>query len=196
LIFRWPVILNSNVRAYVVKYQNKTTYVPKCDLTVALCAPAQLLDPNVYTIFIKDPATSYIQVKKLEIDTSYAFAFYWVSGVTSNLTGLEDLNFPMSLNYYAVTSTERVPASPQAVIVSTTPGNIKISSTNSPSDGSKLSVYVIGGQFGIGKVAGILIGSGELLIPVPPGTYQVVTMIVTPSGINGNPSEISTVKVT
>ena len=196
LIFRWPVISNSYIRAYVVKYQNKTSYIPKCDLAVALCAPAQLLDPNVYTIFIKDPSLTYIEVKKLEIDTDYAFSFYWVSGTTSNLAGLEDLNFPMSLNYFAHTSTERVPTAPQSVIVGTTPGNIKISATNLPTDGTKLSVFVIGGQFGIGKVAGILTGSGELLIPVSPGTYQVVTMLVTPSGVNGNPSDTSTVKVT
>jgi len=180
-----------------VKYQNKTTYIPKCDLTVSLCAPAQLLDQYVYTIFIKDPSISYIQVKKLEIDTSYAFAFYWVSGNTSDLAGLEDLKFSISLNYFANTSTESVPAAPQGVIIGTTPGNIKISATNLPSDGSKLSVYVSGGQFGSGvRPTAELTGNGELLIPVSsPGVYMVVTMITTPSGINGNPSSAVTVNV-
>ena len=193
IFFRWAP--QSNARAYVVRYQNRSTFTPKCDLTVALCEKEQLVDPVVHSVYIKDPSTTFLKVAELSTDCNYGFGFFYLSEGGADLSGIENLNYPKSLSYSVVTPTQGVPSAPEAVIISAIPGNIRVSTSSAPKNGFKIAIYVIGGQFGSGKIAGYLEASGDFLVAAPPGTYIVTTLSVSPSGINGSPGDSITVNV-
>lgn len=187
VLFRWPKQLDSNVRGYIIKYENTAMFTPPCDLSKALCEAPKRVDGRVFKKVIVDASVESIIVEELSIDSNYEFSFYLVLGGQDRL---ENIETPKSgFKIYLNTPTEGVPAPPEAIIISSILGNIKISSSVNPPSGSKIAVYVSGGKFGSGSSpAGYLEKAGELLIPASPGLYIVSTLQVTPSGVNGTPS--------
>lgn len=187
VLFRWPKQLDSNVRGYIIKYENTAMFTPPCDLSKALCEAPKRVDGRVLKKVINDASVESIIVEELSIDSNYEFSFYLVLGGQERL---ENIETPKSgFKIYLNTPTEGVPAPPEAIIISSISGNIRISSSVNPPSGSKIAVYVSGGKFGSGtSPAGYLEKAGELLIPASPGLYIVSTLQVTPSGVNGTPS--------
>jgi hypothetical protein len=187
VLFRWPKQLDSNVRGYIIRYESTAMVTPPCDLSKALCEPRKRVDERVLKKVIGDASVESVIVEELSVDTNYEFSFYLVLGGQGSLDSIEipKTGFKIYLN----TPTEGVPAPPEAIIISSIAGNIKISSSVNPPNGSKIAVYVSGGKFGSGSTpAGYLEKAGELLIPASPGLYIVSTLQVSPSGVNGTPS--------
>ncbi len=187
VLFRWPKPLDNNLRGYLIKYENTAMFSPPCDLSKALCEAPRRVDSKVYKKVINDPSVDFVIIDGLSVDTNYEFSFYLVLGGQGSLDSIE---IPKSgFKIYLNTPTEGVPAAPEAIVISSIVGNIKISSSANPPNGSKIAVYVSGGKFGSGSApAGYLEKAGELLIPASPGLYIVSTLQVSPSGVNGTPS--------
>jgi len=187
VLFRWPKPLDNNLRGYLIKYENTAMFSPPCDLSKALCEAPRRVDSKVYKKVINDPSVDFVIIDGLSVDTNYEFSFYLVLGGQGSLDSIE---IPKSgFKIYLNTPTEGVPAAPEAIVISSIVGNIKIPSSANPPNGSKIAVYVSGGKFGSGSApAGYLEKAGELLIPASPGLYIVSTLQVSPSGVNGTPS--------
>jgi len=123
----------------------------------------------------------------LKIDTSYAIKFQWVydDGTLSE----------WSPGYFINTSTEQVPGAPSATVPSTAIGNIPVTLSAFPTNAKRVDIYIIGGVYGTGKVADSFFGAGTKNIPVTAGVYQVSLIAVTPSGINGDPTNTFTITI-
>jgi hypothetical protein len=128
------------------------------------------------------------KVTGLKIDKTYSFKFQWVldDGTLSD----------WSPGYQIVTPTENVPAAVTATIPATAIGNIPVTLSVFPPNTKRVDIYVIGEDYGAGKVADSFLSAGTKTISVSKaGTYQVTLIAVTPSGINGDPTNTFTVTV-
>jgi hypothetical protein len=125
----------------------------------------------------------------LKIDRSYAIKFQWIY----NDGTLSD----WSPGYFLATSTENVPVAPSATVPSTAVGSIPVTLSVFPANTKRVDIYVIGGPtYGSGKVVDSFLSAGTKTISISePGVYQVVLIAVTPSGVNGDPTNTFTVTV-
>jgi len=124
----------------------------------------------------------------LKVDKNYAIKFQWVykDGKLS----------PWSNGYPLLTNTESVPAAPSATVASTGSGVIPVTLNAFPQNAKRVDVFVIGGVYGVGKVAYSFFAAGTHNIPVAAGSYQVVLLTVTPTSINGDPTSSFSITVT
>ena len=123
----------------------------------------------------------------LKIDSQYAFQFQYVypDGTVSE----------WSPGYSLSTSTELVPSAPSVSVPSTSVGSIPVTLASFPANAKRVDIYVIGGEFGTGKVADYFLAAGTKSIAVAGGVYQVSLITVTPSGVNGDPTNTFTITV-
>ena len=123
----------------------------------------------------------------LKIDQTYAIKFQWVysDGTVSD----------WSPGKFVTTSTESVPGAPSAIVPSTAIGNIPVTLSTFPANAKRVDIYIIGGVYGTGKVADSFFQAGTKNISVTAGVYQVSLIAVTPSGINGDPTNTFTITI-
>jgi hypothetical protein len=128
------------------------------------------------------------KVTGLKIDQSYSFKFQWVfeDGSVSD----------WSPGYQTYTPAESVPSSPTASVPSANASYIPVTLSAFPANAKRVDVYIIGGVYGAGKVADSFLQAGTKSISVAAGTYQVSLITVSPSGINGTPSNVFTIIIT
>ena len=127
------------------------------------------------------------KVTGLKLDKNYSFKFQWV---------LEDGTLSdWSPGYAILTPTEGVPGAPSATVPETSTSSIPVTLTAFPVNAKRVDVYIIGGEFGTGKVADSFLAAGTKNIAVAGGTYQVALITVTPSGVNGDPTNTFTIQV-
>ena len=128
------------------------------------------------------------KVTGLKIDRTYSFKFQWV---------LEDDTLSdWSPGYQISTPTEDVPSAPSVVIPATAIGYIPVTLSTFPANTKRVDIYIIGGVYGTGKVADSFFSAGTKNISVVAGVYQVSLIAVTPSGINGDPTNTFTITIT
>lgn len=128
------------------------------------------------------------KVTGLKIDKTYSFKFQWV---------LEDGTLSdWSPGYQIVTPTENVPAAPAVSVPSTNASHIPVTLPTFPANIKRVDIYIIGGVYGTGKVADSFLQAGTKTIAAPAGEYQVSLISVSPSGINGTPTDTFTITVT
>jgi hypothetical protein len=160
---------------------NWEKYYPK-DLIVN--PTSEILAANTAT----DKNNFTVVVPNLKIDSNYAFQFQYVfeDGVKSD----------WSPGYFVNTSTESVPSAVTATVPSTSVGNIPVTLSTFPANTKRVDIYVIGGSYGTGKVVDSFLAAGTKTISISePGVYQVSLIAVTPSGINGDPTNTFTITV-
>jgi hypothetical protein len=80
-------------------------------------------------------------------------------------------------------------------VPATSTGSIPVTLSTFPTNAKRVDIYVIGGEFGVGKVADYFLSAGTKNIAVAGGVYQVSLITVTPSNINGNPTNTFTITV-
>lgn len=130
------------------------------------------------------------KVTGLKIDKTYSFKFQWV---------LEDDTLSdWSPGYQIVTPTENVPSAPSAIVPASAVGNIPVTLSVFPENTKRVDIYVIGGSvYGTGKVVDSFLSAGTKTISISePGEYLVALISVTPSGINGTPTNSFPITVT
>jgi len=128
-----------------------------------------------------------VPVTNLKIDSTYSFQFQWVYA--------DDSVSLWSPGYVLNTSTEDVPGAPSVTVPSTAIGNIPVTLSTFPANAKRVDIYIIGGVYGTGKVADSFFQAGTKNIPVTGGVYQVSLITVTPSGINGDPTNTFTITI-
>jgi hypothetical protein len=150
-------------------------YIPK-DLRIT--SQPDAVDKNKFQVVIAN----------LKIDKPLVFQFQYVfpDGEVSEWSPGYNLN----------TSTEVIPGSPSASVASTSSASIPVTLSTFPANAKRVDVYVINGIFGTGKVAYSFFSAGTTTIAAPAGTYQVQLITVTPSGINGTPTQTFSITVT
>lgn len=128
------------------------------------------------------------KVTGLKIDQNYSFKFQWVfeDGSVSD----------WSPGYQTYTPAESVPSSPTASVPSTNASYIPVTLPTFPANAKRVDVYVVGGAYGTGKVADSFLQAGTKSISAAAGTYQVSLITVSPSGVNGTPSNTFTITIT
>lgn len=123
----------------------------------------------------------------LQIDSNYIFQFQYV---------FEDNTLSeWSPGYILNTTTETVPGAPNVTVPSTAIGGIPVTLLAFPANAKRVDIYVIGGEYGTGKVADYFLSAGTKVIPAVGGVYQVSLITVSPSGINGDPTGTFTITV-
>jgi hypothetical protein len=128
------------------------------------------------------------KVTGLKIDKIYSFKFQWV---------LEDGTLSeWSPGYQIATPTETVPLAPSAAVPSTNPSYIPVTLSEFPVNAKRVDIYIVGGAYGTGKVADSFLQAGTKSIAAEAGTYQVSLITVSPSGINGSPTNTFTITIT
>jgi hypothetical protein len=144
---------------------------------------------DLNTVPQPDTDKNYFNFKAtgLKIDTNYAIKFQWVysDGTVSDWSPGKFVN----------TNTETVPGAPSATVPTTAIGNIPVTLSAFPANTKRVDIYIIGGVYGSGKVADSFFQSGTKNIPVTAGVYQVSLIAVTPSGINGDPTNTFTITI-
>jgi len=144
---------------------------------------------DLNTVPQPDTDKNYFNFKAtgLKIDTNYAIKFQWVysDGTVSDWSPGKFVN----------TSTEQVPAAVTATVPTTATGNIPVTLSAFPANTKRVDIYIIGGVYGTGKVADSFFQAGTKNIPVTAGVYQVSLIAVTPSGINGDPTNTFTITI-
>jgi hypothetical protein len=136
------------------------------------------------------PDKNYFNLKVvgLKIDKTYSFQFQWIL----NDGTLSD----WSPGYQIITPTETIPSAPSVAVPSSSTGNIPVTLSTYPLNAKRVDIYVIGGTYGTGKVVDSFLAAGTKTISIAdPGVYQVQLITVTPSGINGTPSQTFTITV-
>jgi hypothetical protein len=116
-----------------------------------------------------------VTIKNLKLSKTYATQFQWVysDGKTSD----------WSPSYVITTSNESAPAVPGATVPTNATGSIPVTLSAFPTNAKRVDVYVIGGIFGIGKVAYSFASAGVATIAAPAGTYTVELRSVSPTGV-------------
>ena len=144
---------------------------------------------DLNTVPQPDTDKNYFNFKAtgLKIDTNYAIKFQWVysDGTVSDWSPGKFVN----------TSTESVPSAVTATVPTTATGNIPVTLSAFPANTKRVDIYIIGGVYGTGKVADSFFQAGTKNIPVTAGVYQVSLIAVTPSGINGDPTNTFTITI-
>jgi hypothetical protein len=133
-----------------------------------------------------------VKITGLKLDSNYDAKFQWSFQDQSLNNTVANI---WSNSYNIVTNTETVPGAPSVSVPSTSVGNIPITLTSYPANALRVNVYVIGGEFGAGKVADYFLAAGTKTISVVGGTYQVALITVNQSGINGDPTNTFTINV-
>jgi hypothetical protein len=144
-------------------------------------------DLNIVTQPDTDKNYFNFKAAGLKIDTNYAIKFQWVyeDGTVSEWSAGKFIN----------TVTENVPAAVTATVPATAVGNIPVTLSTFPANTKRVDVYIIGGVYGTGKVADSFFQAGTKNISVTAGEYQVSLIAVTPSGINGTPTNTFSITV-
>jgi hypothetical protein len=116
-----------------------------------------------------------LTIKNLKLSKTYATQFQWIysDGQISD----------WSPSYVVTTSNESAPAVPSSTVPSTSTGSIPVTLTTFPTNAKRVDVYVIGGIFGIGKVAYSFSSAGVATIAAPAGSYTVELRSVSPTGV-------------
>jgi len=127
------------------------------------------------------------KVTGLKIDKTYSFKFQWVFE--------DDTKSDWSPGYQINTPTENVPGAPSVTVPATAIGNIPVTLSVFPPNTKRVDIYIIGGVYGTGKVADSFLSAGTKNISVAAGVYQVSLIAVTPSGINGDPTNTFTITI-
>ena len=128
------------------------------------------------------------KVTGLKIDKTYSFKFQWV---------LEDGSLSdWSPGYQIVTPTEEVPSAPTVSIPSSNSSHIPVTLNAFPEKAKRVDIYIIGGDYGTGKVADSFLQAGTKTIAAKAGTYQVSLITVSASGVNGDPTNTFTILIT
>jgi hypothetical protein len=133
-----------------------------------------------------------VKITGLKLDSNYDAKFQWSFQDQSLNNTVANI---WSNSYHIVTNTETVPGAPSATVPSTSIGNIPVTLVSYPANAVRVNVYVIGGEFGAGKVADYFLAAGTKTISVVGGTYQVSLITVNQSGINGDPTNTFTINV-
>jgi len=128
------------------------------------------------------------KVTGLKIDRNYSFKFQWVFE--------DDTKSDWSPGYQINTPTESIPTSPNASVPTSNASYIPVTLPTFPTNAKRVDVYIVGGAYGTGKVADSFLQAGTKSISVGAGTYQVSLITVSPSGINGAPSNTFTITIT
>lgn len=148
----------------------------------------ELKDLAIVPVTSSDTNYFLRKVTGLKIDKTYSFKFQWVLE--------DDTKSDWSPGYQISTPTEEVPIAPSVVVPATAVGNIPVTLSVFPANTKRVDIYIIGGVYGTGKVADSFFAAGTKTISISdPGVYQVVLIAVTPSGINGDPTNTFTVTV-
>jgi hypothetical protein len=144
-------------------------------------------DLNIVTQPDTDKNYFNFKAAGLKIDRNYAIKFQWVyeDGTVSEWSAGKFIN----------TATENVPGAVTATVPSTSTGSIPVTLSNFPANTKRVDIYVIGGEFGTGKVADYFLSAGTKSIAVSGGVYNVSLIAVTPSNINGTPTNTFTITV-
>jgi len=133
-----------------------------------------------------------VKITGLKLDSNYDAKFQWSFQDQSLNNTVANI---WSNSYHIVTNTETVPGAPSATVPSTSIGNIPVTLDSYPANAVRVNVYVIGGEFGTGKIADYFLAAGTKTISVVGGTYQVSLITVNQSGINGDPTNTFTINV-
>ena len=133
-----------------------------------------------------------VKITGLKLDSNYDAKFQWSFQDQSLNNTVANI---WSNSYHIVTNTETVPGAPSATVPSTSIGNIPVTLASYPANAVRVNVYVIGGEFGAGKIADYFLAAGTKTISVVGGTYQVALITVNQSGINGDPTNTFTINV-
>jgi len=127
------------------------------------------------------------KVTGLKIDQNYSFKFQWVFE--------DDTKSDWSPGYQINTPTEGVPSAVAATVPLSAVGNIPVTLGTFPANTKRVDIYIVGGVYGAGKVADSFFSAGTKNISVVAGVYQVSLIAVTPSGINGDPTNTFTITI-
>jgi len=133
-----------------------------------------------------------VKISGLKLDSDYYSKFQW--SFQDQLLNDAVKNI-WSNSFHIVTNTETVPGAPTATVPSTSVGNIPVTLSTYPTNALRVNVYVIGGEFGTGKIADYFLTAGTKTISAVGGTYQVSLITVNQSGINGDPTNTFTINV-
>jgi hypothetical protein len=144
-------------------------------------------DLNIVTQADTDKNYFNFKATGLKIDKTYAIKFQWVyeDGTVSEWSAGKFIN----------TVTESVPAAVTATVPSSAVGNIPVTLPVFPPNTKRVDIYIIGGVYGAGKVADSFFASGTKNIPVAAGEYIVSLIAVSPSGINGTPTNLFNITI-
>ena len=128
-----------------------------------------------------------VSVKNLKINKTYAIQFQWIyeDGQTSQ----------WSPSYIFITSNELAPSVPSGSVPSTATGSIPVTLASFPAKAKRVDVYVIGGIFGIGKIAYSFSTAGTATIAAPAGSYTVEMRSVTAAGITSTVGETFSITI-
>ena len=148
----------------------------------------ELKDLAIVPVTSSDTNYFLRKVTGLKIDKTYSFKFQWVLE--------DDTKSDWSPGYQISTPTEEVPIAPSVVVPATAIGNIPVTLSVFPANTKRVDIYIIGGVYGTGKVADSFFSAGTKNISVVAGVYTVSLIAVTPSGINGDPTNPFTIQIT
>lgn len=124
----------------------------------------------------------------LKLNKTYAIKFQWIYE-DSTLSG-------WSPGFIVTTSNETAPAVPTSVSVpETSTGSIPVTLSAFPTNAKRVDVVVIGGIFGLGKVAYSFTTSGVATIAAPAGFYTVQLRSVSPTGVTSTVGNSFTVTI-
>jgi len=194
ILFRWPIPSIANLGGYVISYQDQSMFSPPCDLTNGLCEGPRMADDEVYNLVITDSQTDKVEIGGLKLDNSYQFKFCYVIGDVQAFQNIGSLCWSQGFRIYLYTDTEKVPKAPAIAVVGLSKA-IEVDLQSQVPNGFRVKVLIFGGQFGMGATAASLASTGKMKIDASPGLYEVVAIMVTPSGINGDPSSSFRVNV-
>lgn len=133
-----------------------------------------------------------VKVSGLNLDNNYTAKFQWSFQEQSLNDQVKSI---WSNGFTFLTRTESVPGMPSASVPLTSTGNIPVTLNAYPANALRVNVYVIGGEFGTGKVADYFLAAGTKTIAVTGGAYQVSLITVTQSNINGTPTNTFNIDV-
>lgn len=128
-----------------------------------------------------------VVVSGLSTNKGYAFQFQYVFADGS----LSD----WSPGYSIGSTTESVPGAPSVTVPSSAVGSIPVTLSSYPANAKRVDIKIIGGEFGTGKIVDYFLAAGTKKIAVAGGTYQVSLLSVTPTNINGDPTETFTITI-
>ena len=133
-----------------------------------------------------------VKVSGLKIDSNYYAKFQW--SFQDNILN-DQIKLSWSNAFNILTITESVPVAPSVSVPTSSVGSIPVTLTTFPTNAKRVDVYIIGGEFGTGKVVDYFLSAGTKSIAVAGGTYQVSLITVTQSNINGTPTNTFTISV-
>jgi hypothetical protein len=128
-----------------------------------------------------------VSVKGLKLSKTYAIQFQWI--YTDETKG------DWSPSYVFTTSNELAPSVPSGSVPSTATGSIPVTLASFPAKAKRVDVYVIGGIFGIGKIAYSFSTAGTATIAAPAGSYTVEMRSVTAAGITSTVGETFSITI-